>query len=390
MPRTLLESRLLGGWFFILLGMLIATPLSGLAQSSSETDSQEFNLSLAVSEEFLQTYFTAEYHGQDVSTEKDQAFGFENVRIRLKKGRVTIKTDFWYKKFLTHAKESVLLDVAGFLETSFTTIYLPEKKQIKLAKSSIERLKLTKGSHLKFLLEPLLRTALDQVIVWKKIDHLILGPYAKIPVNTVEIDLREKGVVVHLNQPSLIPPALLKEMFVISVTESTLNTALLKTAPHIFPAVLGEIADENGTRYQVTLSGAPVIDVSPGKSVGLGEMKFQLPLLFQPATASSAESFDLTLGLRATPHLEGEGKQVHFSLELASQFELLSENSATARPWLQTALQEAVLQIQTLLSELKVAIPPIQFIPQAQHMQLSQIVLDNNQMGVAATLVKEQ
>ena len=349
------------------------------------------SLSLSLSETFLQTYLTAEYHGQDVSTEKDQAFGFDKVRIQLKKGRVTITTDFWYKKFLTKAKTTPLIDVIGNLKTSFSVTYLPKKRRVMLTKSSIEHLKLTKGESLKPLLEPLLQTGIERLIVWEKIDSLVLGTSLKIPIKSVQIDLREQGVTVHLNQPSPIPSELLAEMFVIAVNESTLNAALAANASEVFPNALGIVKNEAGVRYEITLSGEPFLDIYPGPSLQPGETRLALPLLLNPIAEDRAKSDEipLTIILQVVPHLEGKGRQVSINLELKPDFELKSDEfSLKEQPWVEVALQAYVLQIRTLLAQLKVALPPIPFIPKAQSMQLSKIALDKNQMGLGGTLVE--
>ncbi len=349
------------------------------------------SLSLSLSETFLQTYLTAEYHGQDVSTENDQSFGFDKVRLQLKKGRMSITTDFWYKKFFTKAKATPVIDVIGNLKASFSVIYLPKKKRVMLAKSSIEHLKLTKGGALKPLLEPLLQTALDRIIVWEKIDQLVLGTSLKIPIKSVQIDLHEQNVIAHLNQPSQIPPELLAEMFAIAVNESTLNAALAANASEIFSNAIGIVKNEAGVRYEIKLSGEPFLDIYPGPSIQPGETRLALPLLLNPIAEDRAKgtAIPLKIILQVVPHLEGKGRQVSINLELKPDFELKSaEFSLKEQPWIEAALQEYLLQIRTLLAQLKVALPPIPFIPKAQQMQLSKITLDNNQMGLGGTLVE--
>ena len=122
------ELRLIGRWIFLLVGMVGWLYGSSLfAQVPKDLGKMGFSLSL--SESFLQTYLTTEYHGQDVSTEKDQAFGFDKMRIQIKTGRVTLTTDFWYKKFISKAKATALIDVKGKCQTmwhyflSFTIKY---------------------------------------------------------------------------------------------------------------------------------------------------------------------------------------------------------------------------------------------------------------------------
>ncbi len=366
----------------LILGMICC--FYGGTLSAADESHRPFGLSLAVSEEFLQTFLSAEYHGQDVSTEKDQSFGFDQVRIQIKRGKVTVSTDFWYKKFLTKAKKTALIDVAGFLKASFSTRYISKKKRIMLANSVIEQLDLTKGAPLKPLLIPLLNQAVNRVIVWKKIHNISLGEYAEIPVDQVKVDLRKKSVIVHLNQPSLVPEELIQEMFVISINESMANTALEAITPHIFPHFQGTIED-----YQVQLAKVPFLDIFPGPSVQPGEMKLHLSLLLTPgADQKNEEPISLTIILGVIPHLEGQGKQVSMRLELNTDFQFAEAGSfSSQQASIRQVLQEYVLQAQDLLSQLKLEIPPIQFIREKQVLQLSKMVLDNDQLGLGATLV---
>ncbi|MBF0289049.1 MAG: hypothetical protein HQM14_14620 [SAR324 cluster bacterium] len=357
----------------------VSGPTTSIA---NEDPSQPSGLSLAVSEEFLQTFLTAEYHGQDVSTEKDQAFGFDQVGLRIKKEKITLSTNFWYKKFLTKAKKTPLIDVAGFLKASFSTQYIAKKKRIMLANSSIDELDLRKGAALKPLLIPLLSQAINRVIVWKKINNIALGDYAEIPVNQVKVDLREKSVVVHLNQPSLVPEELLQEMFVISANESMINIALEAITPYMFPEFHGTLEG-----YTIELAKKPFMDIFPGPSVKQGEMQLHLPLLLIPGESQKKQSpLPLTLLLGVTPHLEGQEKQVSMRLELDTSFQF-SETDSSPPASIQQALQAYVVQAQQVLSQLKLEIPPIQFIREKQALQLSKVVLDNDQLGLGATLV---
>ncbi len=347
-------------------------------------------VSISVSEAFLQAHLSSTYHGQDVSTEKDQSFGFENVRLRLKNGQAQVKTDFWYKKFTSSAKEDTLIDTSGFMEVTFGTVYLPEKKRIMLSKGRVKRLKLKNQPFLQPILVPILETAIDRVVVWKKIDGLNLGSDLNIPVELAAIRFRNRGVLLQLNGSPPVPDELAQEMFAISVNEVSANAALEHLAPQIFAKVM------ESPQVQATLSGfllrmpaAPVLDIHPGTQVAPGEMQLRVPLEFQPQSTSENQvaTIGVKLLLRLHPQLHNRGKEVWISWGTDSQFEVEVESETSElSEWLDQTLQVYVEQVQEQIHQWEMRLPPIQFIPEGQALQLSQIILKEDMMNLTANL----
>ncbi|MBF0278043.1 MAG: hypothetical protein HQM13_09640 [SAR324 cluster bacterium] len=349
------------------------------------------SLSLSLSETLLQSYLSAEFHGQDVSTEKDQSFGFDNVRIQIEDSRAIITTDFWYKKFLSKAKVSPLIDVTGDIKVSFNAVYLPKKKRVVLTKSSIEHLNLVKGNSLRPLLEPLLKTAIDRIVVWKKVDRLKIGNQFEFPINNVQVDFLHQSVIVHLNQPSPIPAAMLEQMFVIVVNESTLNAVLGTISSGLSARAIGIVKSNVGTQYEMVISGTPSLDIFPGPDLQSGETRFALPIALNPVSGDSEKkgSLPLTLILQVVPHLEGSEQEVSINLELKNEFDVKTEAfSLQEETWIRPELEAYITQIGALLSQFKVAVPAIPFISNSRRLQLLKILLEQDQMALGASIVE--
>lgn len=128
------SSRIVFSPLHLIIGGLISMLFLGepnRCAAAPPTSNAMIGISIWVSKPFIQQYLASEYHGQNVSIDEDQSFGFENTQLFLKDNRAQIKAHFWYERSLTGRLE-------GEVTASFNLRHIPAKKRVMLTDAEID------------------------------------------------------------------------------------------------------------------------------------------------------------------------------------------------------------------------------------------------------------